>query len=754
MKWLGILGLLALSECIVIMPLTKTKTMREVLRERNLLNNFLEEQANRLSDDSASDPKLSTHPLRNALDMVYVGNITIGTPPQKFQVVFDTGSSDLWVPSVLCSNQFCSSHVLFRHLESSTFRPTQKTFSIEYGSGRMKGVVARDTVRIGDLVSTDQQFGLSLEHSGFKGMPFDGVLGLNYPNFSFTGGTPIFDNLKNQGAIPEPVLAFYLSKSKLEGSVVMFGGVDKSYYQGALNWVPLIQAGDWRVHMDRISMKRQVVACSGGCEAIVDTGTSLIHGPRRLINKILRFIGAMPRGSKHYVSCSAVNDLPSIIFTINGINYPVPAQAYTIKDSTGDCYIFFKQIRASRSTETWILSDIFLRQYFSVFDRGNDRIGLAQALLLCFLCHIFRERIPLMKVKTVRNILSEKIMLNNFLKEHAYRLSQISSRGSNITIPLLRNIMEMVYVGNITIGTPPQEFQVLFDTGSSDLWVPSIFCTSRFCSSHALFRHLESSTFRPTQETISLIYGSGRMKGIVALDTVRIGDLVSTDQRFGLSVEQSGFEGWPFDGVLGLNYPNLSFTGGIPILDNLKNQGAISELVFAFYLSKSKPEGSVVMFGGVDKSYYQGALNWVPLIQAGHWRVHMDRISLKRHIIACNGGCEAIVDTGTSLILGPGKLVDNILRLIGATPRGSEHYVSCSVVNTLPSIDFTINGINYPLPAQAYTMKDSTGDCYIFFKQIPVSRSTETWILGDVFLRQYFSVFDRGNDRIGLAQAV
>ena len=36
-----------------------------------------------------------------------------------------------------------------------------------------------------------------------------------------------------------------------EGSVVMFGGVDKSYYQGALNWVPLIQTGDWSVHMDR-----------------------------------------------------------------------------------------------------------------------------------------------------------------------------------------------------------------------------------------------------------------------------------------------------------------------------------------------------------------------------------------------------------------------------------------------------------------------------------------------------------------------
>ena len=47
-----------------------------------------------------------------------------------------------------------------------------------------------------------------------------------------------------------------------------------------------------------------------------------------------------------------------------------------------------------------------------------------------------------------------------------------------------------------------------------------------------------------------------------------------------------GFEGIPFDGVLGLNYPNTYFIGGIPIFDNLKNQGAISEPVFAFYLSK------------------------------------------------------------------------------------------------------------------------------------------------------------------------
>ncbi|XP_055437110.1 pregnancy-associated glycoprotein 1-like [Bubalus kerabau] len=380
MKWLVLLGLVAFSECIVKIPLRRVKTMRKTPSRKNILNSFLKEHAYRLSQISSRASNLTFHPLRNIKDKLYVGNITIGTPPQEFQVIFDTGSSDLWVPSVFCTSPICSTHVMFRHFDSSTFRPTKKTFSINYGSGRMKGVVVHDTVRIGDLVSTDQPFGLSMAELGFDGIPFDGVMGLNYPKLSFSGAIPIFDKLKNEGAISEPVFAFYLSKDKQEGSVVMFGGVDHRYYKGELNWIPLIQAGDWSVHMDRISMKRKVIACSGGCEAVVDTGTSVIEGPRRLVNNIQKHIGAMPRGSEHYVSCSAVNTLPPIIFTINGIDYPVPAQAYILKDSRGHCYTTFEQNKVSSSTETWILGDVFLRWYFSVFDRGNDRIGLARAV--------------------------------------------------------------------------------------------------------------------------------------------------------------------------------------------------------------------------------------------------------------------------------------------------------------------------------------------------------------------------------------
>ncbi|KAB0357744.1 hypothetical protein FD754_001900 [Muntiacus muntjak] len=346
MKWLVLFRLVAFSDCShVKIPSAK----------KNMMKNFLKEHAYRLSQISSRGSNITIHPLKNIMEMLYVGNITIGTPSQEFQVIFHTGSSDLCIPSLFCTSPN-SIQVRFRRLESSTFRPTQKTFSIAYGSGSMKGFLAYDTIWIGDLVSTDQPFGLSVAEYGCEGVCFDAILGLNYPNLSIFGAIPNFNDPKNQSAISEPVFAFYLSKAK--DSVVMFGGVDHRYYKGELNWVPLTQMGHWCVHMNCISIKRQVIACSA----------SLILGPRRLINNIQKLISATPRGSEHYISYFAVNNLPSIIFTINGINYPVPARAY-ILDHT-----------VSTSTGKWILGDVFLRLHFSVFDRGNDRTGLAQAV--------------------------------------------------------------------------------------------------------------------------------------------------------------------------------------------------------------------------------------------------------------------------------------------------------------------------------------------------------------------------------------
>ncbi|XP_057584263.1 pregnancy-associated glycoprotein 2-like [Hippopotamus amphibius kiboko] len=381
MKWLVILGLVALSECVVIIPLTEIKTLRETLREKNLLTNFLEENIDNTSQNATDDPKMSLHPLRNHLDLVYFGNITIGTPPQEFRVIFDTGSSDLWVFSINYSSPHCCANKLFNPHLSTTFRDTSKFFGFRYTSGMIFGSLGYDTVRIGNLENQGQAFALMRRQIGLEDTPFDGILGLGYPSLALEGTTPIFDNLKREGIISQPVFAFYLSSGKENGSVVMFGGVDHSYHRGKLRWMPVSQIGYWQITMNRITMKGMVVGCFNGCQAILDTGTSMLAGPTKSVTIIHKLINAIPFGEEYEVPCSSLTQLPTILFTINGKYYPVPAQAYIWKNHRGRCLSRFQGGREhSNKPEAWVLGDVFLRLYFSVYDRGNNRIGLAPAV--------------------------------------------------------------------------------------------------------------------------------------------------------------------------------------------------------------------------------------------------------------------------------------------------------------------------------------------------------------------------------------
>ncbi|XDA87644.1 hypothetical protein R6Z07M_017322 [Ovis aries] len=384
MKWLGLLGLVALSECMVIIPITQMKSMREILRERNLLTNFSEERPYSLSQNAANDQNIIYHPLRNYHDFMYIGTIAIGTPPQEFTVIFDTGSSDLWVPSIHCHSPSCLTHNLFNPHKSTTFKLLDNRIDLIYASGSIEGVLGQDVIQIGNLLHFNQTFTLSqkLSKDFFQNVPFDGVLGLGFPSLAIQGTTPLFDNLKNLGLIPHPLFAFYLSSRRENGSVLMFGGVDHSYHTGKLNWVPVSRTHYWQITIGRISMNGEVIACTRGCQAIMDTGTTSLLGPRRHIAKIQTLIRVRPFGSlQHTVPCNITSTLPPLIFTIKGIDYPVPAQAYIYESSQGLCYSTFWNVKQLKNeAETWVLGNVFLKLYFSVYDREKYRIGLAPAV--------------------------------------------------------------------------------------------------------------------------------------------------------------------------------------------------------------------------------------------------------------------------------------------------------------------------------------------------------------------------------------
>ncbi|XP_058926493.1 pepsin A-like [Kogia breviceps] len=384
MKWLLLLTLTVLSECTSYkVSLTRKKSLRQNLIENGQLKDFLRHHQYNIGSKyfpSEATTLMSDQPLQNYLDMEYFGTIGIGTPPQHFTVIFDTGSSNLWVPSIYCSSRACSNHNRFNPQKSSTFKGTNNTVSIAYGTGSMTGVLGYDTVQVAGLSDTNQIFGLSETEPGSSlyYAAFDGILGLAYPSISSSGATPVFDNMWNQGLVSQDLFSVYLSKDDKSGSVVQFGGIDSSYYTGTLNWVPVSSEGYWQITVDSITMYGQPIACINGCQAIVDTGTSLLAGPTSAISNIQSYIGATedPYGSM-VISCSSISSLPDIIFTINGVQYPVPPTAYILQ-SQGGCVSGFQGMNIPTfSGELWILGDIFIRQYYTVFDRANNQVGLA-----------------------------------------------------------------------------------------------------------------------------------------------------------------------------------------------------------------------------------------------------------------------------------------------------------------------------------------------------------------------------------------
>ncbi|XP_027562059.1 embryonic pepsinogen-like [Neopelma chrysocephalum] len=372
----------ALAQGLPRLPLERGKKLREILREKDLLCQFFQDHhydiGTKFPHAFPNGTKTATEPLLNTLDVEYYGTISIGTPPQDFSVVFDTGSSNLWVPSVSCTSLACQTHQVFDPSKSSTYKSTGQSLSIHYGTGEMEGIVGSDTVTVASLMDTNQLFGLSTVEPGefFVEVKFDGILGLGFPNLAADGITPVFDNMVNESLVQENLFSVYLSH-EATGSVVIFGGIDESYFTGSISWISVSYQGYWQISMDSIMVNSQEVACSGGCQAIIDTGTSLVAGPPLGISNIQRALGArQDSNGEHSVNCSSIPAMPDVIFIINGLQYPVSAWAYTEQHDQGSCTSSFQ----STSGDLWILGDVFLRVYYSIFDRANNRVGLAKAV--------------------------------------------------------------------------------------------------------------------------------------------------------------------------------------------------------------------------------------------------------------------------------------------------------------------------------------------------------------------------------------
>lgn len=304
--------------------------------------------------------------------------ITIGTPPQTFKVILDTGSANLWVPSTRCSSISCFLHAKYDATASSTYEANGTEFKIQYGTGSLEGVISKDEMTIGDIAISGQEFAESTVEPGltFAFGKFDGILGLAYDTISVQHVTPPFYNMIDQGLLDEPKFAFYVGTDPEQGEAI-FGGVDEKHYTGKIDYVPVRRKGYWEVELEKVKFGDEVLELES-TGAAIDTGTSLIALPTDIAEIINKELGAKKSWNGQYtVECSTVDSLPALTFYFGGKPYKLDAKDY-ILEVQGTCMSSFTGMDIPAPLgPIWIVGDVFLRKFYTVCEHRALSLPLA-----------------------------------------------------------------------------------------------------------------------------------------------------------------------------------------------------------------------------------------------------------------------------------------------------------------------------------------------------------------------------------------
>lgn len=319
----------------------------------------------------------------------YVGTIEVGTPRQRFAVIFDTGSSNLWITSDACASQACQLHRQYKPSMSSTYKKMNVEMTVQFGTGRIKGFLSQDTFQLGPVRVEHQTFGQITKEEGdvFFNIKFDGILGLSFPALSASGYTPVFDNVIKQKRLDKNMFSFYYAPHRLhKQSYIVLGKPCPELFIAPLRYIEVSKEFYWQLKMVDIEIdgKRLGLCPDEGCKAVVDTGTSLLTGPSRDVHKVL---SALPRPN-----CDRIKSMPSITYILADRHgehkFTLEPEFYMIRSESNPnvCKEGYMALDVPRPRgPLWILGDVFMKKFYTVFARGNGlndgvsraRIGFA-----------------------------------------------------------------------------------------------------------------------------------------------------------------------------------------------------------------------------------------------------------------------------------------------------------------------------------------------------------------------------------------
>ncbi|SCP05625.1 aspartyl proteinase, putative [Plasmodium ovale] len=328
------------------------------------------------------------------LNRQFIGEISIGSPPQKFKVLFDTGSTNLWIPSKNCYTKACFSKKKYDHRISKNYKLVKKKNPVEvfFGTGKIQIAYVSDDVHLGDIKVKNQEFGIAsyISDDPFSEMQFDGLFGLGISDDK-KKKQMIYDNIP-RNTLKRNIFSIYYPKNVDDNGAITFGGYDKQFIQpnSNIDWFDVSSTKYWAIKMIGLKINGVFLdVCSknsgGYCEAVIDTGTSSIAGPRDDLMLLSRLL-------KSGISCQNKELLKKFSFVLSDDNgkhkeFELTPDDYIVDSFRIDpilktpCNFAFMPINiSSTSGYLYILGQIFLQKYYAIFEKDNMKIGLAKSI--------------------------------------------------------------------------------------------------------------------------------------------------------------------------------------------------------------------------------------------------------------------------------------------------------------------------------------------------------------------------------------
>lgn len=277
------------------------------------------------------DPKFVQHHVQhNSLpDPVVIANefsyysigLGLGTPAQQFNVILDTGSSDLWVYNITdtgdCSQQACQETGQFDKSKSSTYHSLDEEYFIQYVKGNASGNWGTDTLSIGSVSLPDFQFAVADNAQGNTGVLGVSVEGSESVHNKAQEYTSFPVALQKAGYIDRRVYSLYLDTANADNGTFLLGGIDHAKFDGDLTVLPMVNPSAFYVNFTSISLDGKDIAGAG--EAVLDSGTTLTYIPDEAYQVIAKKLGINELNSFFGITTVDCNQDISLDFNFNGV---------------------------------------------------------------------------------------------------------------------------------------------------------------------------------------------------------------------------------------------------------------------------------------------------------------------------------------------------------------------------------------------------------------------------------------------------